>query len=122
MLTMRHLITFLSLAYSPEQLLFPHPIARAARKALAQTANLEYKNRGTGKVSLNSLAGRKFSMYESNSAKRNHLFPEIWHSLLKYGIKPATWNESTSREGPKFFEPQTHRNMCTKEMHIECIQ
>lgn len=48
MLTTRYLITFLSLAYRPEQLLFPHPIARAARKALAQAANLEYKNRGTG--------------------------------------------------------------------------
>lgn len=73
MVTTRYLITFLSLAYRQKQLMFPHPIARAAQKA----ANLEHKSRGTGKVSLNALTGRKVSMYEGNSAKRNHLFSEI---------------------------------------------
>lgn len=66
MLTTRYLITFLSLAYRQEQLLLPHPIARAAQKALDQAANLEHKSRGTGKVSRNSLTGREVSMYESN--------------------------------------------------------
>lgn len=63
MLTTRYLITFLSLAYRQEQLLFPRPIAQ---KALDQAANLEHKSRGTGKVSRNSLTGREVSTYESN--------------------------------------------------------
>lgn len=77
MLTTRYLIIFFSLAYRKEQHLFPYPITRAAQKALAQAANLEHKSKGTSKVSLNSLVGRKVSKYERNCAERNHLFPEI---------------------------------------------